>query len=74
VVGLQRAFKVAGAKNLIMSLWKVPDRKTEILMAKFYTNWLEKKMPIAQSLATAQVDMRKQGFDVYDWGGFILLQ
>lgn len=74
VVGLQRAFKVAGAKNLIMSLWKVPDRKTEILMTRFYANWLEEKMPPAAALAKAQKDMRSQGFDVYDWGGFILLQ
>jgi len=74
VVGLQRAFKVAGAKNLIMSLWKVPDRKTEILMAKLYTNWLEHKMPLPEALDKAQRDMRKLGFDVYDWGGFFLLQ
>ena len=38
VFGLQRGFKKAGAKTLIMSLWKVNDASTEIMMTKFYSN------------------------------------
>jgi ribosomal protein S18 acetylase RimI-like enzyme len=40
VFGLRRAFIVAGAKTLVMSLWKVPDLATTFLMDRFYDNLL----------------------------------
>ena len=36
VFGLQRGFKKAGAETILMSLWKVPDEETNILMKSFH--------------------------------------
>lgn len=36
VIGLQRAFKMAGVKQLIVTLWRVPDKETSELMTIFY--------------------------------------
>lgn len=41
VYGLQRAFIVAGAQNVIMSLFKIDDKVTQQLMEVFYKEWLK---------------------------------
>lgn len=74
VYGLQRAFKIAGAKYLIMSLWQVPDKQTSMLMTKFYQKWLEEKMEIPEAFRAAQKEMRDLGFDPYQWAGFVLVE
>ncbi len=60
VLGLQRAFQVAGAKSVVSSLWSVSDDATSKLMAKFCENLWQEKMPRAQALRHAQLWMLKE--------------
>ena len=72
VFGLQRAFKMAGAKKMIVSLWKIPDKETSELMTGFYSYWLKGKM-IDAAFAQAQADMRKK-YSPYYWAAFVLVE
>jgi len=57
VFGLQRAFHVAGAKTVVASLWRVNDAATQALMAEFYRNLWERKLPKLEALRQAQLAM-----------------
>jgi CHAT domain-containing protein len=75
VYGLQRAFKKAGAHTLIMSLKKVDDDATRILMTSFYKNLLT--MNKLKAFRLAQKQLRQAEGGKYDkpkyWASFILL-
>jgi len=70
VFGLRRAFVLAGARTLVMSLWKVPDRQTQELMVDFYQRIL-KGQPRADSLRAAQLAMKEKYPAPLYWGAFI---
>jgi CHAT domain-containing protein len=53
VHGLQLAFHVAGCKNVVASLWNVPDQATTALMAVFYDELLTKHRPPLEALRQA---------------------
>lgn len=73
--GLQRAFRIAGVKFLIVSLWDVPDVETRKLMGYFYQNWLEKKESLRDAFYHAQQTLRKKiGDDPFIWAGFVLVE
>lgn len=74
VYGIQRAFKLAGVKSIMMSLWKVDDYATQILMTSFYRNYLN-GMSMREALHTSQKALRETpGFEnPYYWAAFILL-
>ncbi|MBK8562631.1 MAG: CHAT domain-containing protein [Saprospiraceae bacterium] len=74
VYGLQRAFKIAGAKYLVMSLWQVPDQETSVFMTQFYRHWLEDKMTIPDAFRAAQKEMRERFINPYQWAGFVLVE
>ena len=57
VLGLQRAFHMAGAKNVVASLWKVDDNATAALMSLFYHKmWVQGESPI-DALRSAQLSI-----------------
>jgi CHAT domain-containing protein len=74
VIGLQRAFMIAGAKSVIMSLWSVSDEKTQELMTMFYTNWIKNNMTKEEALYQAKIEMKKLYPQPYYWAGFVLLE
>ncbi len=55
--GLQRAFHMAGTRNVVASLWKVPDQSTAALMALFYHNLWDKNFSPMESLRQAQLEI-----------------
>jgi len=55
VLGLQRAFQLAGARTAVTSLWKVPDKATQALMTRFHRNLWEKRMGKLEALREAQL-------------------
>lgn len=72
VYGLQRAFKLAGAKKILMSLWEVDDRATTILMTNFYRYLLEGK-DANTALELSKKVVRDQYPSPKEWGAFVLL-
>lgn len=72
VFGLQRAFKIAGVKKMIVSLWQVPDKETAELMTLFYNYWMTTKN-IEEAFGKAQADMRKK-YSPFYWAAFVLVE
>jgi CHAT domain-containing protein len=76
LLGLRWAFAYAGARNLVTSLWSVPDTETARLMGHFYAALWEQGLPVAEALRAAQLKMlhaaRAQGDSApHAWGAFV---
>jgi CHAT domain-containing protein len=74
VFGLQRAFKLAGAETLIMSLWEVDDEGTSILINEFYRSWLSGKSK-QEAFKEAQRKLRSDTryASPYYWAAFVMM-
>lgn len=73
VSGLPRAFLAAGARRVLVSLWPVGDRETAELMTAFYRHLAQQRLPPAQALQLAQIELRRLGRPPRSWAGFVLL-
>ncbi len=71
VFGLRRAFELAGAASLVMSLWRVPSGPTYELMKEFYRQLALGKRR-SQALREAQRVIRRRYPDTFYWGAFVL--
>jgi tetratricopeptide (TPR) repeat protein len=72
VFGLRRAFQQAGARTVLMSLWKVSDDATQMLMSNFYKNWVS-GMTKREAFAKAQQQVRAKYPEPYYWGAFVMV-
>jgi CHAT domain-containing protein len=72
VYGLRRAFMLAGAESLVMSLWPVSDYTTRQLMTHYYQN-LKQGVGRGASLRQVQLDMLKRNprLHPFYWANFI---
>jgi len=79
VYGLVRAFRIAGARNLLMTLWSLNDRLAAAFMREFYGTWFENpdRHP-AQALRETQLvwirakDSRRS--DPSYWASYVLIE
>ena len=72
IFGLQRAFKKAGVKSILMSLWNIDDKATSDYMGFFY-NFLASGLSKHESYRRTVIEMRKKYQDPYYWASFVLL-
>ena len=72
VFGLQRGFKKAGAQTIVMSLWKVFDDSTQLLMTEFFKN-LTAGMSKRAAFIAAQGVVRAQYPDPEHWAAFVMV-
>jgi CHAT domain-containing protein len=72
VYGLQRAFRAAGAKSIMTSLWKVDDAATKEFMILFYHHYLQSKNKF-DAFTIAQKKLKEKYAEPYFWGAFTLM-
>ena len=75
MMGLNRGFLYAGARNVIYSLWKVNDRPTSAFMIRFYQNLIEQKYSFHKALQQTKLQYLKENPQnrPHDWAGFLII-
>ena len=81
IVGFAHAFLQAGARSLLVSLWKVDDQATSLLMTRFYDNLWQRHQAKATALREAKKWLREYEDEAgqrpyehpYFWSAFVLI-
>ena len=72
VIGLERALRAAGARNILATLWPVDDTIARELMLSFYDAWLESG-DLRSAFRHSQLELRRRYQLPLLWGGFVLI-
>ena len=73
-VSISTAFLHSGAGALLVSLWKVEDDATALLMEKFYSKWIREGSSKARALREAKLELSRGAFThPRQWGAFVLI-
>lgn len=70
IIGIRRAFQLAGARTVIASLWKLPDDQTSTLMQGLYQR-LRRGISCSEALRAAQLELRNSFPCPFYWGAFV---
>jgi CHAT domain-containing protein len=70
IIGLSRAFQIAGVPRVVMSLWSVDDQATSKLMQAFVTH-LETQIP-SEALRQAMLEVRQEYSELSKWASFVM--
>ncbi len=73
IIGLSRAFLIAGANHVCASVWNVEDRSTQELMTCLYSNLLKKGQTESSALQQAKIDALHHGTAPCYWAPFVLI-
>jgi len=77
IFGLRRAFRIAGARTLITSLWSVNDEATRLWMSAFYRSGIGRGLGAAEAVREADLTVlrerreKNENTHPFFWGGFI---
>ena len=74
MAGFAQGFLLAGARSMLVSLWKVDDLSTASLMTSFYYTWINDNANKAEALNHAMAEIRKceNWKHTFYWGAFTL--
>ncbi len=73
IYGLQRAFKKAGVKTVIMNLWEVSDVAAQCFMTNFYSDLINGSKDRHKAFQYARDEVRKQYPSPFYWAGFVMV-
>lgn len=71
--GLRRAFQIAGADAVMMTMWKVPEKETSDIVTDFYDRWMG-GVDKHSALLAAQRKARGENRPPYFWGAFVMVE